>query len=64
MALEQEEITLNEFSDAVGSLTPEAMQVTSTLLRSWMDTEHEEQHRLVPALQLCRRLANKTRILS
>lgn len=62
VALEQEEITLDEFSEVVGSLTSESIQVIGSLLRSWSDSE--EQGRLGCARLVCSRLASKARVLS
>ncbi len=64
VALEQEEITLNEFHDAVEVLTPEAVQVTSLLLRGWMDVENEEHYRFLCARLICRSMATRTRSIS
>jgi len=64
VAFEQEEITFNEFSEALGSLTPEAIQVISLLLRSWTHLDREKLNRVTPARLLCLELACRTRLLS
>jgi hypothetical protein len=64
VALEQEEITLNEFSEVVGCLTSESIEVIRLLLRNWADLCCEERDRLWAARLLCRRLATQTRVLS
>ena len=63
-ALEQHEITLDEFSDAVEFLTPEAIQVTSTILRSWAGPDGLYSGSLSVAACLCSRLASRGRSLS
>jgi hypothetical protein len=64
VALEQQEITLNEFSDVVGTLTSESIQVIGLLLRNWADLSIEDQERLWSARRVCHRLANQLRVLS
>jgi hypothetical protein len=62
-ALEQHEITLDEVSDVVGSLTPEAMQVTALLIGEWTG-DGTATASLFAAHQLCSRLASQARVLS
>lgn len=64
VAVEQQEITLREFSDAIQSLTPEALQVTALLLKGWTDLDEEDQSRVWQARRECQRLASQTRNLS
>jgi hypothetical protein len=64
VALAQEEITMDEFSEAVGSLTSESIQVMACLLRNWTDWSCEEQGRVGSARLVCNRLAAKSRMLS
>jgi hypothetical protein len=64
IALEQEEITLSEFSDVARSLSPETVQVIALLLRDWDDLSSEERERLGAARILCSRIASSRRALS
>lgn len=65
IALDVREITINEFADAVGSLTSEALQVMATVLGQSADEyDPEQHHRLMQARRVCRRLATVSRCLS
>lgn len=64
IALEQKEITLDEFSDVVKSLTPEAIQVTSFLLRNWNDATAWDEDKFCAARIVCGVFASKNRNLS
>lgn len=63
-ALEQHEITLGEFSDGIGALTPEAIQLTSALLRHWPAVDSVNDAPVSAAACFCSHLASRTRILS
>lgn len=63
-AMEALEITLQEFSDAVEVLTPEAMQVTATLLLGAAEHFPELRPTLIPARRICHRRAMLSRCLS
>jgi hypothetical protein len=62
VAIDQHEITLNEFRDAVGPLTSEALQVIATALRNRaaLDPGGDQLWR---ARKLCSELAAATRNL-
>jgi hypothetical protein len=60
--MDQHEITLNEFAEAVGPLTSEALQVIATALRSCA-LEQAGDH-LWRARKLCSGLAAATRNLN
>jgi hypothetical protein len=62
VAIDQHEITLNEFRDAVGPLTSEALQVIATALRNCaaLDSDGDQLWR---ARKLCSELAATTRNL-
>jgi hypothetical protein len=62
VAIDQHEITLNEFRDAVGPLTSEALQVIATMLRNCA-TLDADGDQLWHARKLCSELATATRNL-
>ena len=62
VAIDQHEITLNEFRDAVGPLTSEALQVIATALRNYAALDPAGDH-LWRARRLCTELAATTRNL-
>lgn len=65
IALDEREITIQEFADALGSLSSEALQVMATVLGQSSDEFEPEQHRrLMQARRVCRRLAAVSRCLS
>jgi hypothetical protein len=63
VALEQQEITIGEFSDVIASLTSESIQVIGALLRNWSDPESNAE-RVSVARTLCREFASAVRVLS
>ncbi len=64
-AVEQDEITLGEFSEGLTFLTPEAAQVIACMLGEWIDwTGEDDGSRVSGARLLCRRFASQTRVLS
>ena len=62
VAIDQHEITLGEFNDAVGPLTSEALQVIATVLRNCAVLDPHGEH-LWRARRLCSELAAATRNL-
>lgn len=64
VALEQEEITLDEFAEVIRSLTAESIQVIGCLLRNWADWTCNDQERLECARTVCSQFASKARVLS
>lgn len=64
-ALEQDEITLGEFSEGLNFLTPEAAQVIACMLGEWIDWACEDDgSRVSNARLMSRQFAAQTRILS
>jgi hypothetical protein len=62
-ALQDKEITGNEFSDSLGSLPSEVLQITGTIIAlSGVNEPLEPQ--LAGVHPLCRKLAAMTRVLS
>ena len=61
-ALDDKEITLQEFAEAVQPLTSEALQVIATVLAA--DPDRESGPRVWAARRLCAELAAATRCLS
>lgn len=64
VAMDEHEITIDEFSDAIELLTPEALQVIATALRSCAFVDRMEEKQLRKARRICSRLAAATRVLS
>jgi hypothetical protein len=62
-ALDAQEITLQEFSEAITPLTSEALQVTATILSCCADLHPERGERLWFARAICSRTAASTRCL-
>jgi hypothetical protein len=62
VAIDQHEITLNEFAEAVGPLTSEALQVIATALRNSAALDPYGEH-VWRARKLCSELAAATRNL-
>lgn len=60
-ALDEHEITFQEFEDAVKPLTPELLQVTSTILHLRSADQSKTWSALIRARHLCTRLAASTR---
>lgn len=60
-ALQEGEITLSEFAEAVGFLHSEAAQLLATSLRAYAGTRCS---RLVKARAVCSDIAARTRVLS
>ncbi len=63
VALEQEEITLDEFAEVIRSLTAESVQVIGCLLRNWADWSNDDGRREC-ARDVCSQLASRSRVLS
>ncbi len=64
LAMDDREITLAEFADVVEPLTPEALQVIATALRSCVPIDSHSQQQFWRAHSICSRRAAATRILS
>ncbi len=64
LAIDEQEITLNEFAEAVGPLTSEALQVIATALRSCTVFEPRRQRQVQRAREICSQLAASSRVLS
>jgi len=64
VAIDEHEITFSEFSDAIELLTPEALQVIATALRSCVSVDPGVDRQLKQARTICSRLASATRVLS
>jgi hypothetical protein len=63
-ALDSQEITLDEFVDAIKPLAPETIQVTATVLQNHADLNGICRQRLSTARLMCSRLAAASRVLS
>ena len=64
VAMDEREITIDEFADAIELLTPEALQVIATALRSCAVDDARDAEHIWRAQRICSRLASATRILS
>lgn len=65
VAMDEHEITIDEFVDAIELLTPEALQVIATALRSCAaEQSFRGQQQLWRARAVCSQLASATRVLS
>jgi hypothetical protein len=64
VAIDEHEITIGEFADAVDLLTPEALQVIATALRSCAEMEPRHAEQIWRAQKICSQLASATRVLS
>ena len=64
VAMDEHEITIDEFADAIELLTPEALQVIATALRSCVFVGGMGEKQLSAARMICSRLAAATRVLS
>ena len=65
VAMDEHEITIDEFVDAIELLTPEALQVIATALRSCAAVQSfRGQEQLWRAREVCSHLASTTRVLS
>jgi len=63
--MDEHEITIDEFVDAIELLTPEALQVIATALRSCSAAQSfRGQQQLWRARAVCSQLASATRVLS
>lgn len=63
-ALDEHEITVGEFGDAIRFLRSEALQVTAAVLSGRAGADPDRYSRLWPARHLCSQLAAATRIYS
>jgi len=63
-ALDEEEITMDEFGDAIRFLKSEALQVTAFVLSGRAEANPISAQRLWNAKQLCSSLAATYRVLS
>lgn len=64
VAIDEHEITFSEFIDGIELLTPEALQVIATALRSCVPVDPGMGQQLKRARNICTRLASATRVLS
>ena len=64
VAMDEHEITMHEFADAIDLLTPEALQVMATALRSCTPINPRGEMQIMRARHICSRLAAATRVLS
>jgi hypothetical protein len=63
--MDEHEITIDEFVDAIELLTPEALQVIATALRSCAEAQSfRGRQQLWRARAVCSQLASATRVLS
>lgn len=63
-ALDEKEITLSEFEEALGHLTSEAVQVMATALRACGGPDETGWDRFRIAYFMCSRIAGHNRVLS
>ncbi|MBC8164566.1 MAG: hypothetical protein H7Y20_01695 [Bryobacteraceae bacterium] len=63
-ALDEQEITVEEFEDAIHFLKPEALQVSACIISCRTALNPSHAPRLWSAHRLCRQLAAATRVLS
>jgi hypothetical protein len=61
--MDEREITIHEFADAIELLTPEALQVIATALRSCPVLDPRGAEQIERARNICSRLAAATRVL-
>lgn len=64
VAMDEHEITIDEFVEAIELLTPEALQVIATALRSCAAVHPFRGQQLWRARDVCSQLASATRALS
>lgn len=64
VALDSEDITLNEFRVAVELLSPEMAQVMATMISVNAETQHDRRQRVHTAGEVCRRYARAYRPLN
>ena len=64
VAIDEREITIDEFADAIELLTPEALQVIATALRFCTVDNPRDAEQIWRAYTICSRLAAATRVLS
>jgi len=64
VAMDEHEITIDEFADAIELLTPEALQVIATALRSCAIFDLPSAEQIWRAQTICSRLAAANRVLS
>ena len=64
VAIDEREITIDEFADAIELLTPEALQVIATALRCCTVDDPRDAKNIGRAYSICSRLAAATRVLS
>ena len=63
VAMDEHEITIDEFADAIELLTPEALQVIATALRGCTVLDPRAAAHLQRARTMCARLAAANRML-
>lgn len=63
VAMDEHEITIGEFADAIELLTPEALQVIATALRGCAVLEPGRAQQIERARTICSRLAEANRVL-
>ena len=61
VAMDEHEITIDEFAEAIDLLTPEALQVIATALRSCAVLDPRRAIRIQRARTICARLAAANR---
>jgi hypothetical protein len=61
-AFEEHEITVAEFDEVMGQLSPEILQVTAAVLSHWAELYPERSARLLSAGAYCRKRASQHRI--
>lgn len=64
VAMDEREITIDEFADAIELLTPEALQVIATALRNCTVIDPRGAGQIARARKICSRLAAATRVMS
>ena len=63
VAMDEREITMDEFTDAIELLTPEALQVIATALRGCTVLDQRSAKQIERARIICSRLAAANRVL-
>jgi hypothetical protein len=63
-AFADHQITTRELDGEMGSLTPETVQVTATILSCWAGGNNGSRERLLLARYVCTRQARRSRVLN